>query len=128
MQLGSYRPPYDVDFSVKERVTLLSGHPNGNAQLLNLGTVSFTHVKAEQNKCLNLKIKITFLLKYQFCAINRAIFSRLNGLTQWLPKWDKLPLGLICDFWEYRRSKMLFCTMSDHCEILRVIRHNRYFD
>jgi len=29
-----------------------------------------------------------------------------------------------------RRTKttMLFCIMSDHCEILRVIRHNRYLD
>jgi len=80
MRLGSYRPPYDIDFSAKERVTMLSGHPNGDTQLLNLGKVSFTHVKAAQNKCLNLKIKITFLLKYLVCAINRAIFSRLNGL------------------------------------------------
>jgi len=69
MRLGSYRPPYDVDFSAKERVTLLSGHPNGDTQLLNLGTVSFTHVKAARNKCLNLKIKITFLLKYPFVRL-----------------------------------------------------------
>jgi len=74
MQLGSYRPPYDVDFSAKERVTLLSGHTNGDTQLLNLGTVYFTQVKAVRNKCLNLKIKITFLLKYPVCAINRVIF------------------------------------------------------
>jgi len=26
-------------------------------------------------------------------------FSRLNGLTQWLPKYGKLPPGIICDFW-----------------------------
>jgi len=46
MRLGSYRPPYDVDFSVKERyTTLLAGHPSGDTQLLNLGTVSFTHTK-----------------------------------------------------------------------------------
>jgi len=83
MRLGSYRPQYDVDFSAKERVTSLSGHPNGDAQLLNLGTVSFAHVKAARNKCLNLKIKITFLLKYPVCAINRAIFSRLNGSRFW---------------------------------------------
>jgi len=56
MRLGSYRPPYDVDFSAKERVTLLSGHPNGDTQLLTLGSVTFTHVKAAGNKCLNLKI------------------------------------------------------------------------
>jgi len=74
MRLGSYRSPYDVDFSAKERVTLLSGHPNSNSQLLNLGTVSFTHVKVALNKCLNLKIKVTFLLKYPVCAIYRAIF------------------------------------------------------
>jgi len=74
MRLGSYRPPYDVDFSAKERVTLLSGHPNGDTQLLNLGTVSFIHAKAARNKCLNLKIKLTFLLKYPVCAINCAIF------------------------------------------------------
>jgi len=48
MLLGTYRPPYDVDLSAKERVTLLSGHPNGDTQLLNLGTVSFTHVKAAE--------------------------------------------------------------------------------
>jgi len=74
MRLGSYRPPYDVDFSAEEKVTLLSGHPNGDTQLLNIGTVSFTHVKAARSKCLNLKIKITFLLKCPVCAINRAIF------------------------------------------------------
>ena len=62
MRLGSYRSPYDVDFSAKERVTLLSGHPNGDAQLLNLGTVS-THVKAARKICLNLKLKITFSIE-----------------------------------------------------------------
>ena len=45
MRLGSYRPQYDVDFSAKERVTSLSGHPNGDAQLLNLGTVSLLTLK-----------------------------------------------------------------------------------
>ena len=83
MRLGRYKPPYDVDFSAKERVILLSGHPNGDTQQLNLGTVSFAHVKAVRNKCLNLKIKIKFLLKYRVCAINRAIFSRSNGLRFW---------------------------------------------
>jgi len=42
-------PPWlracDVDFSAKERVTLLSGHPNGDTQLLNLETVSFLTLK-----------------------------------------------------------------------------------
>jgi len=42
MRLGSYRPQYEVDFLVKERVTLLSGHPNVDTQLLNLGTVSYS--------------------------------------------------------------------------------------
>jgi len=74
MRLGSCRPPYDVNFSTKERVILLSGHPSGDTQMLNLGTVSFAHIKAARNKCLNLKIKITFLLKYPVCAINRATF------------------------------------------------------
>jgi len=77
IRLGSYRPPYDVDVSAKERVILLSGHPNGNTQLLNLGTISFVHIKAARNKCLNPKIKIPFLLfllKYLVCAINRATF------------------------------------------------------
>ena len=74
LRLGSNRPPCDVDFSAKERVTLLSGHPNVDTQLLNLGTVSFTHVKAARNKCLNLKSKMTFLLKYPVCAITGAIF------------------------------------------------------
>jgi len=69
-----YRPPYDADFSAKERVILLSGHPNGDTQLLNLGTVSFTHIKAARNKCANQKIEIIFLLKYPVYAINRAIF------------------------------------------------------
>jgi len=55
MRLIIYRPPYDTDFSAKEKVTLLSGHPDGDTQLLNLGTVSFTHFKAARNKCLNLK-------------------------------------------------------------------------
>jgi len=44
-------------FSAKERVILLSGHRNGDTQLLNLGTVSFTHIKAARNKCFNLKLK-----------------------------------------------------------------------
>jgi len=74
MRLGSYRPPYNVDFLVKKRVILLSGHPSGDTQLLNLGTVCFVHIKAAQNKCFNLKIKITFLLKYLVCANNHAIF------------------------------------------------------
>jgi len=43
MRLSSYRPPYDVDFSAKERVILLSGHPNGDTQLVNLAVVSFAH-------------------------------------------------------------------------------------
>jgi len=35
MRLGSYRPLYDVDFSAKEeKVTLLSGYPDGDTQLL----------------------------------------------------------------------------------------------
>jgi len=42
-------------FSVKEKVTLLSGHTNGDTQLLNLGTVSFTHFKAARNKCFKSK-------------------------------------------------------------------------
>ena len=58
----------------QEKVPLLSSHTNGDTQLLNLGAVSFTHVKAAWNECLNLKIKMTFLLKYPVCAINRAIF------------------------------------------------------
>jgi len=74
MRLGSYRPPHDVDFSAKERVTLLSGHPNGDTQLLKLGTVSFAHVK-----CLSLQIKITFRLEYPVYAINWNMFSRMNG-------------------------------------------------
>jgi len=53
----------------QKRVTLLSGHPNGDTQLLNLGTVSFAHIKAARN---NPKIKTTFLLKYPVCAINRT--------------------------------------------------------
>jgi len=53
---------------------LLSGHPNGDTQLLNLGTVSFAHIKAARNKCLNPKTKIPFQLKYPVCAINRATF------------------------------------------------------
>jgi len=81
MRLGSYRPPSNINFSVKERVTLLSGHPNGNTQLLNLGTVSFTHIKTAHNKCLNLKIKITFLLEYLGCAINHAIFFTFEWLN-----------------------------------------------
>jgi len=81
IRLGSYRPQYDDGFSAKERVILLSGHPNGDTQLLNLGTVYFTHVKAARCICSNLKIKITFLLKFPVCAISRTIFSRLNGLS-----------------------------------------------
>jgi len=74
IRLGNYRPPYDLDFSAKERVILLSGHPKGETQLLNLGIVSFAHIKATRNQCLNPKIKITFLLKYTVCLINRATF------------------------------------------------------
>jgi len=75
MRLGSYRPPYDVDVSAKERVALLSGHANGDTQLLYLGTVSFTHVKAARNKYLNLKIKITFILKYPVCALTVFFYT-----------------------------------------------------
>jgi len=85
MRLGSYRPPYDVDFSAKERVTLLSGHPNGDTQLLDLGTVSFTHVKAARNKCLNPKIKITFLLKYGVCQ---------GGINHWANRANARGLAL----------------------------------
>jgi len=80
MWLGSYRPPYDSDFSAKERVILLSGHPNGDTHLLDLTTVSFAHIKAAWNKCLNLKIEITFILKYPVCAINHAIFFTFEWL------------------------------------------------
>jgi len=48
---------------------------------------------------------MTLLLKYPVCAINRAIFSRLNGLAQWLPKSGKLPPGVICDFWGVPRTQ-----------------------
>jgi len=58
----------------KKEYILLSGHSSGDAQLLNLGTVSFAHIKAARKKCLNPKIKITLLLKYPVCAINRATF------------------------------------------------------
>jgi len=78
MRLGSYKPPYDVDFSAKERVILLSGHPNCDTQLLNLGTVSFAHVKAVRNKCLNLKIKIKFLLKYP--VLHQAYMTQCHPL------------------------------------------------
>ena len=105
MRLGSYRPPYDVDVSAKERVTLFSDQPNGDTQLLNLGTMCFTHVKEARNKCLNRKIEITFLLTYPVCAINLLFFSRLNGLTQWLPKWGKLSPGVMCDFLEVPRNQ-----------------------
>ena len=74
MRLGSHRPPYGVNFLAKERVILLSCHPNGDTQLFNIGIVSFTHIKAAWNKCLNLKIKIAFLLKHCVCAINCASF------------------------------------------------------
>jgi len=98
MRLGSYRPPHDVDFSAKERVTLLSGYPDGDTQLLISEPCLLLTLKWSGINVLNLKIKITFLSKYPVCAINRAIFSRLNGLTQWLPMWGKLPPGVICDF------------------------------
>jgi len=41
----------------KKIVTLISGHANGDTQLLNLGTVSFTHIKAARSKYLSLQIK-----------------------------------------------------------------------
>jgi len=130
--LGSYRPPHDVDFSAKKRVTLLSGHPNGDTQLLNRGTVSFAHVKAARNKCLNPKIEITFLLKYPVYAINRATFflvwmvwdsgilceNAVIALNPVVAKVGLITPGVICDFWGYHgtKSTMLFCIMSDNCE------------
>jgi len=45
MRLGSYRPSYDVNFGQRKRVTLLSGHPHCDTQMLELGTVSFTNTK-----------------------------------------------------------------------------------
>jgi len=74
MRLGNCRPPYGGDFSAKERVILLFAFWPSQWRLSHLGTVSFAHIKATRNKCLNLKIEITFLLKYPVCAINRAIF------------------------------------------------------
>jgi len=47
-KFGSYRPPYDIDFSAK--VTLLSGHINGDSQLLS-------------EPCLSLTLKSRRLLK-----------------------------------------------------------------
>jgi len=35
----------------RQIVALLSRHPNGDIQLLNLRTVSFTHIKAARSKC-----------------------------------------------------------------------------
>jgi len=55
-------------------VILLSGHLDGDTQLLNLGTASFTHIKAARSKCLSLQIKKTFLFEYPVNAINLTIF------------------------------------------------------
>ena len=55
-------------------LTLLSGYPDGDTELLNLGTVSFTHIKAARTKCLRLQIKKAFLFEYLVYAI-----SRING-------------------------------------------------
>jgi len=40
---GSYRPLYDINFSVKERVTWLSGQLNGDTQLHTLSRVFTSH-------------------------------------------------------------------------------------
>jgi len=69
MRLGSYRPQYDIDFSTKGRVSLLTGHPSGDTQLLNLGTVCFTHTK----RC-SPQIKIAILFEYPVYTINRTMF------------------------------------------------------
>jgi len=58
----------------RKSVTLLSGHPNGDTQLLNIGTVSFTHIMAARSKYLSLQIKITFPLECPVYAINRTMF------------------------------------------------------
>ena len=61
-------------FGQRKILTLLSGHLDGDTQLLNLGTVPFTHIKAARTKCLRLQIKKAFLFEYLVYAI-----SRING-------------------------------------------------
>jgi len=90
-------------------------------------TASFTHIKAARNKCLNLKIKITFLLKYPVCAINRATFFTFEWFNPVVAEVGQITLGGYMRFFGGYR-KMLFCIMKDHCAILRVIRHNCYLD
>jgi len=59
---------------------LLSGRPDGDTQLLNVRTVSFTRIKAARSKCLGLQIKKNFLFEYPVCAINRTVFPCINGV------------------------------------------------
>jgi len=52
---------------------------SGDTQLLNLGTVSFTDAKRRGGSVSIQQTKITFLLEYPVYAINRTMFSRMNG-------------------------------------------------
>jgi len=105
MLLGSYRPLYDVDFSAKEKVTLLSGYPDGGTQLLISEPCLLLTLKWSEINVLNLKIKITFLSKYPVCAINRAIFSRLNGLPSGYLSGVHYPRGNMRFFWDTAEPK-----------------------
>ena len=55
---------------------LLSSHPNGNTQLLNLGTVPFIHTKRRGVfKSTNISIGISSL-----CDLTVLCFSHMNGV------------------------------------------------
>jgi len=75
IRLGSCRPPYGVDFSANERSPFAFWPSRWRHQLLNIGTVSFTNIKAAWSKCLSLQTKKkTFLFEYAVYAINRSMF------------------------------------------------------
>ena len=79
MRLGSYRPSYDVNFGQRKIVTLLSGHPHGDTQLLELRTVSFTNTKRRGVSVKVYKWKQHFYLNIRLARLTVLCFSRMNG-------------------------------------------------
>jgi len=78
-------------------VTLLSGHPNGDSQLPNLRTVSFTHSKWRGGSVLSLQIKF-FYWNVWFMQLTVLCFSLMNGLKceNTVTAFNRYAIRVIC--------------------------------
>ena len=121
-------------------VTLLCGHPKGDTQLLNIGTVSFTHTK--RSTWLRLQIKVTFLLECPVYAINRtSVFKVFERVSWWSFRvstpFSLLFLILLTDFHKnssFRPNMLNYlnttCTFGKHIswiEMFNVDLHTHSF-